>query len=55
VRMDLAPLLAQQAATRDEGVKLAAEAYAERVKFLGEDDPRTRAAQIQLDGLRKAP
>jgi serine/threonine protein kinase len=55
VRLELAPLLAQQASTRDEALKLAAEAYAEREKFLGADDARTHAAQVALDSLRKSP
>ena len=55
VRLELAALLAQQASAREEALKLATEAAAERENFLGADDPRTRDARAQLEALRKRP
>ena len=47
-RLELAKLLAQRGGTRDEGLRLIAEAGAIRTQFFGPDDNRTREARALL-------
>ncbi|MEO5624991.1 MAG: tetratricopeptide repeat protein, partial [Dokdonella sp.] len=54
VRYDLALLLIQHAASRDEGLRLLTEAVALREKFLGVDEPRTQAARDALTKARRS-
>jgi serine/threonine-protein kinase len=51
-RLELAQLRQSQAETRAEDVKLVNEAVELRERFLGPEDPRTRAARLQLQQLQ---